>query len=177
MYERGEREPGIETLGNIADFFNVDLDYLFGRTDIPNKYLITFGTRLAHYRKEAGYTQKSFADALGITPTRLNYWEKDKREPDIPMLKNMLDLLNIEADILIFGYNRNNTLSGYNKLNLEGQNKVKIYIDDLLENPKYTTSDIIEERRAASASLRERLDIAAFGGNGKRSTKKDRRIT
>lgn len=33
MYERGEREPGFETLEAIADFFNVDFDYLHGRTD------------------------------------------------------------------------------------------------------------------------------------------------
>lgn len=34
MYERGEREPGLETTEAIADFFNVDIDYLYGRTDI-----------------------------------------------------------------------------------------------------------------------------------------------
>lgn len=40
MYERDAREPGLETLEAIADFFNVDLDYLIGKTDTPNKYLI-----------------------------------------------------------------------------------------------------------------------------------------
>lgn len=38
MYERGEREPGLETTEAIADFFNVDVDYLYGRTDIRNRY-------------------------------------------------------------------------------------------------------------------------------------------
>lgn len=33
MYERGEREPGFETLETIADYFNVDMDYLLGRSD------------------------------------------------------------------------------------------------------------------------------------------------
>lgn len=33
MYERGEREPGLETLEIIADFFNVDMDYLMGRQE------------------------------------------------------------------------------------------------------------------------------------------------
>lgn len=37
MYERGEREPGIETLEAIADFFNVDLDYLLGKSDFANR--------------------------------------------------------------------------------------------------------------------------------------------
>lgn len=33
MYETGAREPDFETLEIIADFFNVDTDYLLGRTD------------------------------------------------------------------------------------------------------------------------------------------------
>lgn len=33
MYETGKREPDFETLEAIADFFNVDIDYLMGRTD------------------------------------------------------------------------------------------------------------------------------------------------
>ena len=38
MYERGEREPSFETLEVIADYFNVDMDYLLGKTDTPNRY-------------------------------------------------------------------------------------------------------------------------------------------
>ena len=37
MYERGEREPGFETLELIADFFNVDMNYLLGKTQIKNQ--------------------------------------------------------------------------------------------------------------------------------------------
>lgn len=33
MYENGNREPDFETLEAIADFFNVDIDYLLGRTN------------------------------------------------------------------------------------------------------------------------------------------------
>lgn len=36
MYERGEREPGFETMEAIADYFNVDMDYLYGRSDVKN---------------------------------------------------------------------------------------------------------------------------------------------
>lgn len=35
MYERGEREPDFETLEAIADYFNVDMNYLLGKTDDP----------------------------------------------------------------------------------------------------------------------------------------------
>lgn len=37
MYERGEREPSLELLELIADFFNVDMDYLLGKSSIPNR--------------------------------------------------------------------------------------------------------------------------------------------
>lgn len=37
MYERCEREPNLVMLEVIADFFNVDLDYLLGKSDEPNK--------------------------------------------------------------------------------------------------------------------------------------------
>jgi len=37
-YERGENEPNIETLVALADYFDVSLDYLVGRTDNPNSH-------------------------------------------------------------------------------------------------------------------------------------------
>lgn len=33
MYERGKREPDFETMGAIADYFHVDMDYLHGRSE------------------------------------------------------------------------------------------------------------------------------------------------
>lgn len=41
MYERGEREPGLETLETIANYFNVDMDYLMGRQEAPRKIALT----------------------------------------------------------------------------------------------------------------------------------------
>ena len=35
-YETGEREADYETLIALADYFNVSIDYLLGRTDTPN---------------------------------------------------------------------------------------------------------------------------------------------
>lgn len=34
-YETGEREPGIDELIKIADYFNVSVDFLIGRTENP----------------------------------------------------------------------------------------------------------------------------------------------
>jgi len=33
MYERGDREPNFETIDKIADYFNVQIDYLLGRSN------------------------------------------------------------------------------------------------------------------------------------------------
>ena len=35
-YETGEREPSINELIKIADYFNVSIDFLLERTDNPN---------------------------------------------------------------------------------------------------------------------------------------------
>ncbi len=35
-YEYGEREPAYQCLLALADFFDVSIDYLVGRTDNPN---------------------------------------------------------------------------------------------------------------------------------------------
>ena len=34
-YENGKNEPGIRELIQIADYFNISIDYLLGRTDNP----------------------------------------------------------------------------------------------------------------------------------------------
>lgn len=39
MYESGAREPDFETLEMIADYFNVDVDYLMGRTNKTTKLI------------------------------------------------------------------------------------------------------------------------------------------
>lgn len=37
-YERGERQPTSDILIKLADYFDVSLDYLVGRTDNPNSH-------------------------------------------------------------------------------------------------------------------------------------------
>lgn len=41
MYESGRREPDFETSEAIADIFNVDMDYLTGRSDVERRHPIT----------------------------------------------------------------------------------------------------------------------------------------
>ena len=62
---------------------------------------MTFGERIVFYRTQKGLNQKQFAQLLQITPTRLNYWEKDKRQPDVFMIKAISDALEISPDMLL----------------------------------------------------------------------------
>ena len=39
MYESGAREPDHEMTEKIADYFNVDMDYLMGRTDVTMRFV------------------------------------------------------------------------------------------------------------------------------------------
>lgn len=41
MYEVGKREPDFETLESIADFFNVDMNFLLGKNDSENRFILT----------------------------------------------------------------------------------------------------------------------------------------
>ena len=61
----------------------------------------TFGKRLVAAREKLNMTQKDLANLLEITPTRLNYWEKDKREPDVAMIKRLSNVLQVDPNYLI----------------------------------------------------------------------------
>jgi len=40
-YENGTKQPPMETVNKLADFFNVSVDYLLGRTDIKQSTKVT----------------------------------------------------------------------------------------------------------------------------------------
>lgn len=59
-YENGKTEPDHETLKKIADYFNVSIDYLLGRTDCKRKF-----------SQDEYYNIIRIADKLGITIDQL----------------------------------------------------------------------------------------------------------
>lgn len=94
MYETGAREPDFETLEAIADFFNVDIDYLLGRTDktellpetVGNYYLNDDARDLAQFMFENPEYRVLF-DAS----------RKVKKE-DIEFVRQMIDRMRGDAD-------------------------------------------------------------------------------
>lgn len=79
MYETGAREPDFETLEKIADYFNVDIDYLLGRTDkttllpesIGHYYLNDETRQIAQEAFENPELRTLFKVARDIPPERL----------------------------------------------------------------------------------------------------------
>lgn len=79
MYENGNREPDIETLEKIADLFNVDIDYLLGRTEktailpetVGHYYLNEETREIAQEAFENPELRTLFKVARDIPPERL----------------------------------------------------------------------------------------------------------
>jgi transcriptional regulator with XRE-family HTH domain len=81
--------------------------------------IMTFGERLDKCIKESSYTQKELAEVIGITPVRLNYWVKDKRQPDVQFIRALANALNVSADYLIGNDCAEYSRENYNGLNAE----------------------------------------------------------
>ena len=104
-----------------------------------------FGDRLVKAREKKGLNQKELAQLLGITPTRLNYWEKNKREPDVFMIKKLAFELNVRTDYL-------KVIKKYRALDEHG----KMLVDNVLD---------LEYKRVTSHKSNEvTINIAARGG-------------
>lgn len=130
---------------------------------------MSFGERLKQAREEKGYNQRQFAERLGITPSRLNYWEKDKREPDVAIIKQIAQVLDISSDWLI-GNNvvpidveltavEKITINKYRTLDRYGKKAV----DDLLENEYARCTEVIDEPKVITLPMAE---LKASAGTG-----------
>lgn len=122
MYERGERKPGISQLEAIADFFNVDMDYLSGKSDIPRKSLIcneqsyayidAYGTEeknlIKKYRKLDDYGKKAVNLLTDIELERCTGQKtvksfraassKDNHEPEIVEMEDLSTIPEYDGD-------------------------------------------------------------------------------
>lgn len=61
----------------------------------------TFGQRLCRLRKERGLTQGDIAKRLGITIQAVSKWENDQAIPDIALLPDLADILDVSTDMLL----------------------------------------------------------------------------
>lgn len=98
MYERGEREPGLETLEAIADFFNVDMDYLLGKSDVPNRnadWMSALMQRMAEGKNDSLRT----TNIVRIAARDGSLVEKRLTDEQVKALKAIVDQLPDAGDL------------------------------------------------------------------------------
>lgn len=134
MYELDKRQPDFETMEAIADFFNVDMDYLYGRTNCPNAYqsqLIAsatnsenaktlssenmgIGEKLKQARIDAGFKVEEVSDILEkegyqrVSAKTIYSWESDNSQPAPDCFLRLCDLYKIHDILAAFGYKEEN---------------------------------------------------------------------
>lgn len=72
FYETGDRDMSTDTLSKLADFFNVSIDYLLGKSEI---------------RKPIDINNVSFANNNGINTTGLNKEEIDEIKKQVEYMR------------------------------------------------------------------------------------------
>ena len=75
MYELGDREPNFKTLKSMADFFNVDTDYLLGGSGKSSAGM-RLGEVIHNYRVEKGISMGDFAKLAGVSKAYVSFLEK-----------------------------------------------------------------------------------------------------
>lgn len=201
MYERGEREPGIEMLEAFADYFNVDLNYLLGTSNIPNRMFDTskffstfpmFGKNLKIVRKQHNLTLEKLAELYndtfpgsGMSKGTLSKYESEKQEPMISTVGKLAKILNISTDFLMGNDSKENDaliadtnsehnliIELYSKLDIEDKAEIRGEMKQMLKADKYGTHE-------TPIPLTPRK-IAAYGADGTKQTnppKNPRKIT
>ena len=80
-YEQDFRRPDFETLGKFADFFDVSIDYLLGRTEDPHGE-DELPKKVYRIRMNLGKSQEEFAEMVNLTPDEVKAIEEGRLEEE-----------------------------------------------------------------------------------------------
>ena len=104
--------------------------------------------RIKNLKKEKGLTNKTLSSITNIPKGTLDkVLSGITKEPSFTTIFKIAKTLDVTTDYLIYGklseYHHDIIFEKYNLLNNNAKQKVENYIDDLLENSKYTISNSI----------------------------------
>ena len=103
----------------------------------------TFKERLKEALSDCGMSQAELARSINTDRSNLSHWLSGRSDCRYDTLKKMANILNVSVAWLE-GYDvpkKGEVSYFYEKIELlndEGKRKVEVYIDDLLDNPKYS---------------------------------------
>ncbi|MCM1382861.1 MAG: helix-turn-helix domain-containing protein [Muribaculaceae bacterium] len=80
--------------------------------------LIAIGSRIKAERKSRGISQEKLAELVSVSPHYIYEIERGMKAMSLETLINIIGALEISADYLIFGNNRDETMPLYDQLQL-----------------------------------------------------------
>lgn len=92
-YEKGERNPKINTIRTLAEYFGVSSDYLEGRheTEYTIKDESDIGNIIYELRSESGLSQLQVAKDLKMPASTFSRYEISVREPKLQKINEILN--------------------------------------------------------------------------------------
>jgi len=110
----------------------------------------SLGQRITSYRTKAGLSQRALAEAIDVSASLVNHYEKDKRNPTPHTLIKIATALNVTSDKLLGLEEVRPSPAVYKNrvefsllrelrlLNSFGQDRALEYISQLKDMPKYS---------------------------------------
>ncbi len=148
-YESGKREPNINTIIKLADYFSVSADYLLGRVDCKDPYAYIIGRNLRLIRGDLTYKQicEKISMKMGVLifPEMFEMYEKGQHIPCTGTIKMLSRFANVRES---FFYTNNTAES------LERERKLyRAELEHKLEN-----KDDGQEADTANAARKDMLE-------------------
>jgi transcriptional regulator with XRE-family HTH domain len=110
MWETGQRLPSPELYKQIADYFDVSIDYLYGRNVADNKNIIA--QNIQYYMDINNKERKQVCDALGVKYTTFTDWIKGNSYPRIDKIELLANYFGITKSDLIEEHRQGNVTLG-----------------------------------------------------------------
>lgn len=107
QFEHNKRIPDLDRLINIADYFQVSLDYLCCNKSNDNVRCTNPGTRIKRLIKKNGLSQKEFVDKFNEkygysdSEATISQYVNNKRTPQIDKMVKIADFFNVTLDYIM----------------------------------------------------------------------------
>lgn len=121
QFEHNKRIPDLDRLINIADYFQVSLDYLCSNKSNDNVRCTNPGTRIKRLIKKNGLSQKEFVDKFNEkygysdSEATISQYVNNKRTPEIDKMVKIADFFNVTLDYIMCRTDIDSDMSIYDK--------------------------------------------------------------
>lgn len=121
QFEHNKRIPDLDRLINIADYFQVSLDYLCCNKSNDNVRCTNPGTRIKRLIKKNGLSQKEFVDKFNEkygysdSEATISQYVNNKRTPEIDKMVKIADFFYVTLDYIMCRTDIDSDMSIYDK--------------------------------------------------------------